>query len=103
MEPKEALLADEPTPAPVAEVAPPSASEPTPAPKIKTRKPKQRACDEKDAKGKLCAGHLKRCFEYPPEVEKLVGKGAEVYRCEFCKTIYRPDPKQLPNSFTVRY
>lgn len=71
--------------------------------KVKTRKPKQRACDEKDAKGKLCAGHLKRWFDYPPEVEKLVGKGAEVYRCEFCKVIYRPDPKQLPNSFTVRY
>jgi len=103
MEPKEALLADEPTPAPTAEAAPPSAPETIPTPKIKTRKPKQRACDEKDAKGKLCAGHLKRCFEYPPEVEKLVGKGAEVYRCEFCKTIYRPDPKQLPNSFTVRY
>jgi hypothetical protein len=71
--------------------------------KVKTRKPKQRACDEKDAKGKLCMGHLKRWFEYPEEVEKLVGKGAEVYRCEFCKVIYRPDPKQLPNSFTVRY
>jgi hypothetical protein len=71
--------------------------------KVKTRKPKQRACDEKDAKGKLCMGHLKRWFDYPPEVEKLVGKGAEVYRCEFCRVIYRPDPKQLPNSFTVRY
>jgi hypothetical protein len=71
--------------------------------KVKTRKPKQRACDEKDAKGKLCMGHLKRWFDYPAEVEKLVGKGAEVYRCEFCRVIYRPDPKQLPNSFTVRY
>ncbi len=73
------------------------------APKVKTRKSKQRACDEKDAKGKLCAGHLKRWFEYPEEVEKIVGKRAEVYRCEFCKTVYRPDPKQLPNSYTVRY
>jgi hypothetical protein len=72
-------------------------------PKVKTRKPKQRACDEKDAKGKLCAGHLKHWFEYPPEIEKLVGKGAEIYRCEFCKTLYRPDPQQQPNSYTVRY
>ena len=80
-----------------------TAEEKEPAPKVKTRKPKQRACDEKDAKGKLCAGHLKRWFDYPPEIEKLVGKGAEVYRCEFCKVLYRPDPKQLPNSFTVRY
>jgi hypothetical protein len=29
-------------------------------PKIKARKPKQRACDERNEKGKLCAGHLKR-------------------------------------------
>jgi len=72
-------------------------------PKVKTRKPKQRSCDEKDAKGKLCAGHLKRWFEYPSEIAALVGKGAEIYRCEFCKTLYRPDPKQLPNSYTVRY
>ena len=73
------------------------------APKVKTRKPKQRACDEKDAKGKLCAGHLKRWYEYPAEIETLVGKGAEIYRCEFCKILYRPDPKQQPNSYTVRY
>ncbi len=98
-------MADETTSTPAAEAAPatPAAEEHVPAPKVKTRKPKQRACDEKDAKGKLCAGHLKRWFEYPPEIAKLVGKDAEVYRCEFCKTLYRPDPKQLPNSFTVRY
>jgi len=73
------------------------------ASKVKTRKPKQRACDEKDAKGKLCAGHLKRWYDYPAEIEPLVGKGAEIYRCEFCKVLYRPDPKQQPNSYTVRY
>ena len=80
-----------------------SAAEVVRAPKVKTRKPKQRACDEKDAKGKVCAGHLKRWFEYPAEIEKLVGKGAEIYRCEFCQTLYRPDPGQRPNSYTVRY
>jgi hypothetical protein len=73
------------------------------APKFKTRKPKQRACDEKDEKGKLCAGHLKRWFDYPPDVAATIGKDAEIYRCEFCKTIYRPDPKQQPNSYTVRF
>lgn len=86
------------TPAPAA-TAPAEAT----APKVKTRKPKQRACDEKDAKGKLCNGHLKRWYDFPREIEALVGKGAEIYRCEFCKTLYRPDPKQQPNSFTVRY
>lgn len=83
--------------------APPAAeAEPT-QPKVKTRKSKQRACDEKDAKGKLCAGHLKRWFDYPADIERLVGKNAEIYRCEFCKTLYRPDPAQQPNSYTVRY
>jgi hypothetical protein len=104
---KEELLAEETTSTPAAQAdsTPTSATaeEQVAAPKVKTRKPKQRACDEKDSKGKLCAGHLKRWFEYPSEIEKLVGAGAEVYRCEFCKTLYRPDPKQLPNSFTVRY
>ena len=88
--------------------APPETSAPledpkAAAPKVKTRKPKQRACDEKDAKGKVCAGHLKRWYEYPAEIEAVVGKGAEIYRCEFCKVLYRPDPKQQPNSYTVRY
>ena len=82
---------------------PTETSEAKAAPKIKTRKPKQRACDERNDKGKLCAGHLKRWFEITPDVEALVGKGAEVYRCEFCKVVFLPDPKQLPNSYTVRY
>ena len=71
--------------------------------KIKVRKPRQRSCDEKDAKGKLCAGHLKRWYDYPKEVQTKIGKDAEIYRCEFCKTLYKPDPKQMPHSFTLRY
>jgi hypothetical protein len=74
-----------------------------PAPKIKTKKPTMRACDEKDAKGKLCCGHLKRWYDYPQEMEALVGKKAEIYRCEFCQTIYKPGPSQAPRSYTVRY
>ena len=100
-------MAEETTPAeepkPVAEPAPTADATPEAGPKIKTRKPKQRACDEKNDKGKLCAGHLKRWFDFPAEVAAIVGKDAEVYRCEFCKTIYRPDPKQQPNSYTLRY
>lgn len=96
-------MAEETTSTPASDAAPAVPEEKPAAPKVKTRKPKQRACDEKDPKGKLCAGHLKRWFEYPPEIENLVGKGTEIYRCEFCKTLYRPDPKQLPNSYTVRY
>lgn len=73
------------------------------APKIKTRKPRQRACDEKDAKGKLCAGHLKRYYDYPKELEQLLGKDAEVYRCEHCHTLYQPEPTEFPRSYVLRY
>lgn len=33
-----------------------------PAAKIKEKKPGQRACGQKDEKGKLCVGHLKRWY-----------------------------------------
>ena len=93
-----------PPPAPPAVAAAPAAVEKAPQEiKIKVRKPKQRSCDEKDAKGKLCAGHLKRWYDYPKEVQAKIGKEAEIYRCEFCKTLYKPDPKQMPHSFTLRY
>src|SRR5580698_4123177 len=94
---------------PAAAAPPPAAAAPAATPtappeqKIKVRKPRQRSCDEKDAKGKLCAGHLKRWYNYPKEVAARIGKDAEIYRCEFCKTLYKPDPKQMPHSFTLRY
>ena len=57
---------------------------------FKEKKPGQRACDEKDAKGKLCVGHLKRWYyAKDAELAKELGKGAEVYRCERCHTLYR--------------
>src|SRR5437763_17042901 len=66
--------------------------------KIKVKKPGQRACNEKDAKGKLCAGHLKRWFYADDvkeracgDVEKALGPKAELYRCEHCKTLYLPN------------
>lgn len=98
-----ATPAAQPSTAPAAAPAAAVVEAPPPEIKIKVRKPKQRACDEKNAKGKLCAGHLKRWYDYPKEVEAKIGKNAEIYRCEFCKTLYRPDPKQMPHSFTLRY
>ena len=95
-----------PPAAPLAAAAPPvpaAAEAAPPEQKIKVRKPRQRSCDEKDAKGKLCAGHLKRWYDFPKEVVAKIGKDAEIYRCEFCKTLYKPDPKQMPHSFTLRY
>ena len=86
-----------------ATAAPAAAPEAPAAPKIKSKKPTQRACDEKDAKGKLCCGHLKRWYDYPKEIEALVGKKAEIYRCEFCNTMYKPGHTQSPRSYTMRY
>jgi hypothetical protein len=91
--------------APAATAAATAVAEPTApeAPKVKPKKATQRACDEKDAKGKLCCGHLKRWYDYPKDIEALVGGKVEVYRCEFCKTLYTPDRSQPPHSYTVRY
>jgi hypothetical protein len=90
------------TPPAAATAAAPEAAAPS-APKIKMKKRTQRACDEKDAKGKLCCGHLKRWYDYPKEIEKLIGPKAEIYRCEFCKTLYKPDLSSGPHSYTLRY
>jgi hypothetical protein len=69
--------------------------------KVKIKKAGQRACNEKDAKGKFCGGHLKRWF-YSTDVleqkcgdaEKAWGRDAEVYRCEHCKTLYLPNAEE---------
>ena len=68
--------------------------------KVKVKKPLQRACNEKDEKGKLCGGHLKRWFYAKDSVEKkcgdvegAYGPNAEIYRCEHCKTLYLPNPQ----------
>jgi len=69
--------------------------------KVKVKKPGQRACNEKDTKGKLCGGHLKRWYYAADaveqgcgDIEKAWGKDAEVYRCEHCKTLYLPNPDE---------
>jgi len=67
--------------------------------KVKIKKPAQRACNEKNEKGKFCGGHLKRWFYSEDAIEKACGDAekawgpdAEVYRCEHCKTLYLPNP-----------
>jgi hypothetical protein len=71
--------------------------------KVKKRLLRQRACNEKDDKGKLCAGHLKRWFFFGDEVRKTFGQNAEIYRCENCKTLYLPNPEETPRSGTLAY
>jgi hypothetical protein len=67
--------------------------------KVKVKKAGQRACNEKDPKGKFCGGHLK-LWAYKSDavehecgdIEKAWGPNAEVYRCENCKFLYLPTP-----------
>jgi hypothetical protein len=101
--PAPAAAAAAPPAAPAAIAAPAAEPEAPAGPKIKPKKPTMRACDEKDAKGKLCCGHLKRWYDYPKEIEALVGRKAEIYRCEFCQTIYKPGHTKAPRSYTIRY
>jgi hypothetical protein len=71
--------------------------------KVKRRILRMRACDEKDAKNKVCAGHLKRWYFFGPEVAEKFGKDAEIYRCENCKTLYLPNPEEPMRSGTLRW
>ena len=41
--------------------------------KVKRRVPRMRACNEKNEKGKLCAGHLKRWYFFGDEVKQKFG------------------------------
>jgi hypothetical protein len=69
--------------------------------KVKRRMLRMRACTEKDGKGKMCRGHLKRWFEIPDELRAQFGAKAEVYRCERCKTVYLPNPSETPRTQTI--
>lgn len=81
--------------------APPVTPPQLPHHRVKIKKPLQRVCDEPNGSGKLCAGHLKRWFfevdikeQACGDVLHAFGRGAEVYRCEHCKTLYLPNPAQ---------
>jgi hypothetical protein len=71
--------------------------------KVKERVPRMRACNEKDEKGKLCAGHLKRWYFFGEEVIRKYGADAEVYRCEHCRTLYLPNPQEEPRTDTLSW
>jgi hypothetical protein len=66
--------------------------------KVKRRLPRMRACNERDEKGKVCAGHLKRWDFYGDEVKAKFGADVEIYRCENCRTLYLPNPDEKPRT-----
>ena len=87
-------------------------------PKIKVRLPYQRACNEKNEKGKICAGHLKRWYGASEDTKKQVdeflrseakggeaatGSTTEIYRCEYCHTLYLPAPGFHRRSGTLQF
>jgi hypothetical protein len=71
--------------------------------KVKRRTLNMRACNEKDDKGKLCCGHLKRWYGYGDEVRQKFGADPEVYRCEHCKTLYLPNPAEPARTRTLAF
>ena len=70
--------------------------------KVKQRLLRMRACNEKNDKGKICAGHLKRWYRFGPDVAGRFGADAEVYRCEKCHTLYLPHPDD-PRTGSLSY
>jgi hypothetical protein len=86
---------------------------PTPAPdilftlsdgtKVKRRLVRMRACNERNVKGKICAGHLKRWYHLTPAAREKFGDSAELYRCERCHTIYLPNPDEPPRTATLAW
>jgi hypothetical protein len=71
--------------------------------KVKVRLARMRACNEKDEKGKICAGHLKRWFRFTDAVKERFGTNAEIYRCEKCRTLYLPNPEEKPRTGTLAW
>jgi hypothetical protein len=68
---------------------------------VKRRLPRMRACNQKDGRGKLCAGHLKRWCFFGEEVKQRFGAEAEIYRCERCQTLYLPRLDEEPRTGTL--
>ena len=71
--------------------------------KVKRRMLRMRACNELNAKGKLCSGHLKRWYHPSSEVVTALGRHNEIYRCERCQTIYLPNPSEQPRTRTIAW
>jgi hypothetical protein len=71
--------------------------------KVKRRKFRMRACNELNAKGKLCSGHLKRWYVPSAEVVVAFGSELEIYRCEHCRTLYLPNPSEQPRTRTLAW
>lgn len=69
---------------------------------VKRRTVRQRACDEPKGK-KICAGHLKRWYDWGTDVAARFGKDPEIYRCERCKILYVPNEDEVARTGTLAF
>ena len=69
---------------------------------VKRRLERQRACDEPKGK-KICAGHLKRWYGYGDEIVAMFGRNPEIYRCERCQILFRPNESEVPRTGTLAF
>ena len=71
---------------------------------VKRRIVRQRACDEPmGKKGKICAGHLKRWYGYGEEIVAMFGRDPEIYRCERCQILFRPNEDEIARTGTLAF
>lgn len=69
---------------------------------VKRRIKRQRACDEPMGK-KICAGHLKRWYGYGDEIVVMFGRNPEIYRCERCQILFRPNESETARTGTLAF
>ncbi len=69
---------------------------------VKRRTKRQRACDEPKGK-KICAGHLKRWYGYGDEIVAMFGRDPEIYRCERCQILFRPNDSETARTGTLAF
>lgn len=69
---------------------------------VKRRALRQRACDEPKGK-KICAGHLKRWYDFGADLVAQLGRDPEVYRCERCQILYVPNEDEVARTGTLAF
>ena len=69
---------------------------------VKRRLLRQRACDEPMGK-KICAGHLKRWYDFDQEVATHFGRDPEIYRCERCLILFVPNENEIARTGTLAF
>lgn len=69
---------------------------------VKRRLPRQRACDEPAGK-KICAGHLKRWYDFGRELVIHFGRDPEIYRCERCNILFVPNEDEEARTGTLAF